>query len=63
MERLKQVWERHPRLVSWVGLAIGMLIVFFVASSGLALEPAQRLVMAGATVVLAGLCVWIIYWE
>ncbi len=63
LERLRRFWDRYPRLSSWVVLAAGMLAVFFWATRDLAVAPAQRLVMAASTVVLAGICVWIIYWE
>lgn len=63
MQMMKQLWQKHPRLVSWVVLSIGMVIIFLIASAGLELAPTQSLTMALATVVLAGLCVWIIYWE
>jgi len=59
IERLKA----HPRLVSWVALAIGMVIILLFAVQGVALEPLQLLVLVVTTVILAGLCVWIIGWE
>ncbi|MGC8828022.1 MAG: hypothetical protein ACP5TV_13585 [Anaerolineae bacterium] len=63
LERLRRFWERYPRLSSWVLLSAGMLAVFFWAARDLSVTPAQRLVMAASTVLLAGACVWIIYWE
>jgi hypothetical protein len=59
IERLKA----HPRLVSWVVLAIGMVIILLLAVQGVALEPLQLLVLVITTIILAGLCVWIIGWE
>jgi hypothetical protein len=59
IERLKT----HPRLVSWVALAVGMVIILLLAVQGVALEPLQLLVLVITTVLLAGLCVWIIGWE
>ncbi len=59
IERLKA----HPRLVSWVALAIGMVIILLLAVQGVALEPLQLLTLIIATIILAGLCVWIIGWE
>jgi len=63
LEQLRRFWERHPRLSSWVLLSAGMLAVFFWAARDVSATPAQRLVMAASTVLLAGACVWIIYWE
>jgi len=59
IERLKA----HPQLVSWVILAIGMVIILLFAVQGVALEPLQLLVLVITTIILAGLCVWIIGWE
>jgi len=63
MGRLKALWERHPRLLSWAALSIGMLAAFFVVATGITLAPLQRLAVAGAVVALAGLCVLIVFWE
>jgi len=63
MDKLKGFWSAHPRLASWILLAVGMVAVYFWASKDLSVTLPQRLAMAAATVVLAGLCVWIIYWE
>ncbi|MBU0493024.1 MAG: hypothetical protein KKA73_14290 [Chloroflexi bacterium] len=59
VERLKA----HPRLVSWVVLAVGMVVILLFAVQGVALEPVQLLVLVVTTIILAGLCVWIIGWE
>ena len=63
MKTIKRLFETHPRLMSWLILAIAMLIILVVATWHISLQPLQRVAMAGATIVLAGLCVWIIYWE
>lgn len=59
LEKLKD----HPRLVYWVVLAIGMVVILLFAVQGVALEPVQLLVLIVTTIILAGLCVWIIGWE
>lgn len=63
MKTIKRLFETHPRLMSWLILAIAMLIILVAATWNVSLQPLQRVAMAGATIVLAGLCVWIIYWE
>lgn len=55
--------EEHPFLTMWVILAVGMVAIFLVTSRDVDLLPSQRLFMAVACVVLAGLCTWIISWE
>jgi MFS superfamily sulfate permease-like transporter len=63
MERLKQWYSQHPRLLSWVVLALGMVVLLLYAAREVALTPSQLLVLVVATVLVAGACVWIIYWE
>ncbi len=54
---------RHPRIVAWIALAIGMVVILLWAAKDVGLLPTQLLALSVATVVLAGLCVWIIGWE
>ncbi len=54
--------ERHPRLSSWILLGTGMVIMLLIASRDVGLQPTQLATMIVATIVLAGLCVWIINW-
>ena len=44
-------------------LAIGMVVILYVSARHIAFDPAQWAALAGATVILAGLCAWIINWE
>ncbi len=53
----------HPRLTSWVILAIGMIIMLLIAAKDVPLLPSQLATMVIATIALAGLCVWIINWD
>lgn len=61
--RLRTLAEEHPRLFTWLVLAIGMVAILLWASAGQPLLVHQRLVLVAATVGLAGLCAWIIHWE
>ena len=63
MQKIRQLFETHPRLMAWLLLAIGMLIIFLITSANVPFTPVQRLAAAGAIVVLASLCVWIVFWE
>lgn len=60
---MRGLWERHPYLVSWAILAVGMVAILLVASRDVALELSQRFWLVVATIGLAGLCVWILSWE
>ncbi len=63
MNALKSFASQHPRLTTWIVLAIGMVIILLWASKDVGLLPTQLAALVVATVALAGLCVWIIGWE
>ncbi len=63
MNAIRTFAGRHPRIVAWIALAIGMVIILLWAAKDVGLLPTQLLALSVATVILAGLCVWIIGWE
>jgi hypothetical protein len=60
---LKEFAGRHPRITAWVALAIGMVAILLWSAKDVGLLPTQLLALVVATILLAGLCVWIIGWE
>jgi hypothetical protein len=63
MTDIREFVSKHPRLVSWLVLALGMVIMLLWAAKDVGLLPGQMVALVAATVLLAGLCVWIIGWE
>ncbi|MBU0705581.1 MAG: hypothetical protein KKC18_17185 [Chloroflexi bacterium] len=63
MSALKQFVNQHPRLTAWLVLAVGMVIILVWSARDVGLLPGQWAALIIATVLLAGLCVWIIGWE
>jgi hypothetical protein len=63
MTSLKNFAGQHPRLSAWVALAIGMVIILLWSAKDVGLLPSQLTALVVATILLAGLCVWIIGWE
>jgi hypothetical protein len=63
MTNLRQFIERHPYLTAWVVLAIGMVIILLWAAQGAGLLLHQMAFLVLVTILLAGVCVWIISWE
>jgi hypothetical protein len=63
MAGLKNLAGRHPRLTAWGALAIGMVIILLWSAKDVGLLPTQIASLIVATILLAGLCVWIIGWE
>jgi len=60
---MKEQMDRHPNLTTWLALAVGMLVVLAISARDVALSARQWTWLALATVLLAGLCAWIISWE
>lgn len=63
MERLRAWVQEHPRLASWVVLAMGMIVLFLIGARGKGLTPMQLVSLCLLCVGVAGLCAWIIGWE
>lgn len=63
MARLKELVNQHPNLAAWIALAAGMVVMLLVAVRHVGLLPGQTLALVIVTVLLAGLCVWIISLE
>lgn len=63
MDALKKFWNDYPTFSNWLILAIGMVIILYFSARHVGFLPSQWAALVGATVVLAGLCAWIINWE
>ena len=63
MSALRSIAGRHPRIVAWAALAVGMVIILLWSAKDVGLLPTQLAALVVATIALAGLCVWIIGWE
>ncbi len=63
MAQLKNFAGQHPRIVAWAALAVGMVVILLWSAKDVGLLPSQMLALVVATILLAGLCVWIIGWE
>jgi hypothetical protein len=60
---LKGWVSRHPQLTAWVALAVGMVAILIWAAKDVGLEAGQWAALILATILLAGLCIWIIGWD
>ncbi len=63
MDQIRRAWADHPGLVSWFVLALGMVVIVVLAARSVGFTPSQWAAVIVATIILAGLCVWIISWE
>ena len=60
---MKQFWNEHPTISNWLVLGIGFVIILLFSARNVGFLPSQWTAIIGATVLLAGLCAWIISWE
>lgn len=60
MARLKDFVNQHPNLAAWIALAAGMVVMLLLAVRHVGLLGGQTLALVVVTILLAGLCVWII---
>jgi K+ transporter len=60
---LKDWVSRHPQLTAWAALAVGMVAILIWAAKDVGLEAGQWAALIVATILLAGLCIWIIGWD
>jgi hypothetical protein len=60
---LKGFVSHHPQLTAWAVLAVGMVIILIWAAKDVGLLPGQWAALIVTTILLAGLCVWIIGWN
>lgn len=63
MSSVKNFLTAHPRLLAWFVLAIGMVAILAWAAKDVGLLPGQWAALIVSTILLAGLCIWIISWE
>ena len=60
---MRRLWEAHPNLMSWLALAVAMVIIVVIAARNVGFAAGQWAAVIVATIALAGLCIWIISWE
>ncbi|MGC9521182.1 MAG: hypothetical protein ACP5HG_04795 [Anaerolineae bacterium] len=63
MEKIKQFVNEHPQWTSWIVLAVGMVAILVWSARDVGLLPGQWAALIIATILVAGLAVWIIGWE
>jgi hypothetical protein len=63
LNTLKEFVSNHPQLTAWFVLAIGMVAILLWSTKDVGLLPGQVFALVIATILVAGLCVWIIGWE
>lgn len=62
MAFIRQFISKHPQLTAWFALAVGMVLILIWAAKDVGLLSHQWVALIVTTIILAGLCVWIIGW-
>ncbi len=63
MEKVKRFVGEHPQWTSWIVLSVGMVAILIWSARDVGLLPGQWAALIIATILVAGLAVWIIGWE
>ncbi|MHB9033778.1 MAG: hypothetical protein ACYC6L_12120 [Anaerolineae bacterium] len=63
MKRISSKISRHPRLVTWLVLAFGMVVIVLLTSREVPFTWMQRSALVLIAILLAGGCAWIIHWD
>jgi hypothetical protein len=62
MQGTKNWILRHPNLVAWIVLALGMNAILIFEARDVGLEPSQWFWLVVITTLVAGACIWIVSW-
>ena len=55
--------DSRPRLAAWIFLAGAMVILLLIEARDVGLLIGQWMALIVATILVAGLCIWIVSWE
>jgi hypothetical protein len=61
-----QLWtfaETRPRLAAWIVLSLGIVILLLIEARDVGLLFGQWVALIVASVLVAGICIWIVSWE
>src|SRR5437773_8787108 len=55
--------DRRPRLTAWIVLSVGIVVLLLIEARDVGLLIGQWIALIVASVLVAGLCIWIVTWE
>ena len=55
--------DARPRLAAWIVLSLGIVILLIIEARDVGLLIGQWIALIVASVLVAGLCIWIVTWE
>jgi hypothetical protein len=60
---LLNIIDHYPRLSAWVVLSAGVLGLLFYEARDVGLTTRNWIALGVASIVVSGLCIWIVSWE
>lgn len=60
---MKNLWNKHPNLIMWAILALGMVAILLYEARDVGLTISNWFWLIVSTIGVAGICVWIISWD
>lgn len=57
------VVDRYPRISAWLVLATGIVVLLVYEARDVGLSAGNWVALIVASIVVAGLCIWIVSWE
>lgn len=55
--------DSRPRLAAWIFLSLGIVILLLIEARDVGLLIGQWIALIVASILVAGLCIWIVSWE
>ncbi len=55
--------DARPRLAAWIVLSVGIVVLLMIEARDVGLLIGQWLALIVASILVAGLCIWIVTWE
>lgn len=55
--------DKRPRIAAWIALSLGIVVLLLIEARDVGLLFGQWLALIVASVLIAGLCIWIVSWE
>jgi hypothetical protein len=55
--------DDRPRLAAWIVLSVGIVVLLMIEARDVGLLIGQWVALIVASVLVAGLCIWIVTWE
>ena len=55
--------DNRPRLAAWIVLSVGIVVLLLIEARDVPLLVGQWVALIVASVLVAGLCIWIVTWE